>query len=45
MARSNIGKSSFVAILHFDLDMQSTLMALNSRDQGHLMTLPKGYLS
>ena len=38
-ARSNIGISSSVSVVHFDLEMQS---ALNSIGQGHLVTLPKG---
>ena len=36
--------ASSVAIVHCNLEMQSTSTALNSRSQGHLVTLPKGHL-
>ena len=37
--------SSSVVFVHCDVEMQSTLMALNQRGQGHLMALHKDHLS
>ena len=32
-----------VSILLYDMEMQSTLTALNTRGEGHLVTLPNGH--
>ena len=36
--------ASSVSILFCDMERESTLTALNSRGQGHLVTFPKGHL-
>ena len=34
-----------LAVVLFDMEMQSTSIPMNSRGQGHLVTLAKGHLS